>query len=101
MILRPLVYRDPRQQWPASQVEVSIKNHILYEVPKISVIQSDIRGSRGSIRSTDVPALPPASVWNQDAIVHGQISGTISKMAFKSAGTSVLRIEPRLPRISA
>ena len=46
---------------------------------------SNIRARREWLRSTDVPALPePASVWPFG-------NGTISKMALKSAGTSVLR----------
>ena len=46
---------------------------ILYEVPKFSVLQSDIRApEENRLRSTDVPALP-------------------ASLGLKSAGTSVLR----------
>ncbi len=63
---------------------------ILYEIPKISVIQSDIHGSRES--NTEHRCAGTSSQPRFELTPYGQISGTISKMALKGASTSVLHI---------
>ena len=62
---------------------------ILYEVPKISVIQSDIRAlPRIDYREPMSRHFQPASVWNRCHF--GQISGTISKMVQNDKASLIL-----------
>ncbi len=52
---------------------------ILYEVLKITVIQSDIRAHRESVTEHQCAALPASLGLESNTIwkVHGQISGTV------------------------